>query len=58
MDEDLFQPLMPSFRNVHKHEMDFLRGYITFWGAYRNVGNENGNDTIGAKFKDAMCEAR
>jgi choline dehydrogenase-like flavoprotein len=49
-------PLMPSFRNVRKNDMDFLGGYITFWGAYRNVGNENGNDTIGAKFKEAMCE--
>ena len=49
-------PLMPSFRNVRKNDMDFLGGYITFWGAYRNVGNENGNDTIGAKFKEVMCE--
>lgn len=50
-------PLMPSFRNVRKNDMDFLGGYITFWGAYRNTGNENGNDTIGAKFKEALCEA-
>jgi choline dehydrogenase-like flavoprotein len=50
-------PLMPSFRNVRKNDMDFLGGYITFWGAYRNVGNENNNDTIGANFKDALCEA-
>lgn len=49
-------PLMPSFRNVHKHDMDFLGGYITFWGAYRNTGNENGNETIGAAFKNAMSE--
>jgi choline dehydrogenase-like flavoprotein len=49
-------PLMPSFRNVRKNDMDFLGGYITFWGAYRNVGNENNNDTIGVNFKDALCE--
>ena len=49
-------PLMPSFRNVRKNDMDFLGGYITFWGAYRNVGNENSNDTIGVNFKEAMCE--
>ncbi len=26
-------PLMPSFRNVRKNDMDFLGGYITFLGA-------------------------
>jgi choline dehydrogenase-like flavoprotein len=50
-------PLMPSFRNVRKNDMDFLGGYITFWGAYRNGGNENDNNAIGASYKDAMCEA-
>jgi len=50
-------PLMPSFRNVHQHEMDFLGGYLVFWGAYRNTGIENGTDTIGIKFKDDMSEA-
>jgi choline dehydrogenase-like flavoprotein len=49
-------PLMPSFRNVRKNDMDFLGGYITFWGAYRSVGDENSNDTIGANYKDALCE--
>ena len=49
-------PLMPSFRNVRKNDMDFLGGYITFWGAYRNTGNENNHDTIGPNFKDALCE--
>ncbi len=48
---------MPNFRNVYKQEMDFLRGYLVFWGAYRNAGNENSNDGIGANFKDAMSEA-
>jgi len=50
-------PLMPSFRNVRKNDMNFLGGYITFWGAYRNSGTENNGDAIGANFKDAMCEA-
>ncbi|QEC69122.1 GMC family oxidoreductase [Panacibacter ginsenosidivorans] len=50
-------PLMPSFRNVHKKEMDFMGGYLVFWGAYRNTGNANNNENIGASFKDAMCEA-
>src|SRR3954465_8957715 len=50
-------PLMPNFRNVYKQETDFLRGYLVFWGAYRDRGNENKNDTIGASFKNAMSEA-
>jgi choline dehydrogenase-like flavoprotein len=45
-------PLMPSFRNVRKNDMDFLGGYITFWGAYRNGGNENDKNAIGADSKD------
>ncbi len=50
-------PLMPSFRNVYKQQTDFLRGYLVFWGAYRNTGNPTNDITIGAAFKDAMSEA-
>lgn len=50
-------PLMPSFRNVYKQDMDFLGGYITFWGAYRNTGNDTAAEGIGAAFKAAMSEA-
>jgi choline dehydrogenase-like flavoprotein len=50
-------PLMPCFRNVYKQETDFMRGYLVFWGAYRDRGNENAIDPIGANFKDAMSEA-
>jgi len=49
-------PLMPSFRNVYKQETDFLRGYLVFWGAYRNTGNENDANNIGASYKEALCE--
>src|SRR4030095_15110673 len=49
-------PLMPSFRNVYKQETDFLRGYLVFWGAYRDTGNSAGADSIGAEFKEAMSE--
>ncbi len=27
--------MMPNFRNVHKQEMDFMRGYMTFYSASR-----------------------
>jgi len=49
-------PLMPSFRNVYKQEMDFLRGYLVFWGAYRNTGKTT-DETIGAAYKESLCEA-
>ncbi len=43
--------MMPSFRNVHKQEEDFMRGYMTFYSAGRMSGR---NDTIGAELKDAV----
>ncbi|MBS1947580.1 MAG: GMC family oxidoreductase [Bacteroidetes bacterium] len=52
------QPMMPNFRNVYKQEMDFLRGYMTFYGAGRALGNESdAKDPIGAGYKNAMAEA-
>ena len=48
------QPMMPNFRNVHKQETDFLRGYMVFFGAGRGYGIANG---LGADFKDALSEA-
>jgi choline dehydrogenase-like flavoprotein len=49
-------PLMPSFRNVYQQDTDFLRGYLVFWGAYRNTGGAT-SDAIGAAYKQAMSEA-
>ena len=50
------QPMMPNFRNVHQQETDFLRGYMTFFGAGR--GNASGAETegIGGSYKDAIAE--
>ena len=48
------QPMMPNFRNVHKQETDFLRGYMVFFGAGRGYGYADG---LGAAFKDALSEA-
>mgnify|MGYP003340120485 FL=1 len=45
--------LIPSFRNVRKQEMDFQRGYITFWAAGRNRAEGDG---IGAAFKGSLTE--
>jgi choline dehydrogenase-like flavoprotein len=49
------QVMMPNFRNVRKQEMDFQRGYMTFFGASR-PGWQQGNATpgVGAGFKDRI----
>lgn len=45
--------MMPSFRNVHKQEMDFLRGYMVFFSAGR-AGWNRGSEQIGAPLKEEM----
>ena len=47
------QPMMPNFRNVHKQETDFQRGYMVFFGAGRSRASAEG---IGAEFKDQSTE--
>ena len=47
------QPMMPNFRNVHKQEMDFLRGYMVFFGASRGRG---WSDNIGEELKNSYTE--
>ncbi len=48
------QVMMPNFRNVHKQETDFLRGYMVHFGAYRaSYGSGNG---IGTSFKTGTTE--
>jgi choline dehydrogenase-like flavoprotein len=52
------QPMMPNFRNVHKQEMDFLRGYMVFFGAGRGRGDFSAqDDTLGVRFKENLSEA-
>lgn len=43
------QAAMPSFRNVHRQEYDFMRGYMTFYSAARSGGP---SDQIGAGLKE------
>jgi len=50
--------VIPSFRNVRKQEMDFLRGYMVVYGAGRSRGNTTaGMDEIGGAYKDALTGA-
>jgi choline dehydrogenase-like flavoprotein len=48
--------MMPNFRNVKKQEMDFLRGYMTFYTAGRGGWGSAGNTPFGAAFKEANSE--
>jgi choline dehydrogenase-like flavoprotein len=45
--------MMPSYRNVHKQEMDFLRGYMVFYSATR-AGWNRGSEQIGAPLKEEL----
>lgn len=49
-------PMMPNFRNVHRQEMDFLRGYTVHYSVGRNRGNASGEEEIGPALKQAMTE--
>ena len=44
--------MMPNFRNVKKQEMDFLRGYMTFYSASRGGWGSKPNAPFGEEFKD------
>ncbi|HVW16059.1 MAG TPA: GMC family oxidoreductase [Mucilaginibacter sp.] len=48
------QPMIPNFRNIKKQEMDFQRGYMTFYGADRP--RAYADEGIGADFKTALGE--
>ncbi|HZK64183.1 MAG TPA: GMC family oxidoreductase [Puia sp.] len=49
--------MMPNFRNVHKQEMDFLRGYMVFYSASRSGwGHAVEGEQLGSSFKEAISE--
>jgi choline dehydrogenase-like flavoprotein len=50
--------MMPNFRNVYKQEMDFLRGYMTFYSVMRQGwGHPTDGPQIGGDYKEAISEA-
>ena len=52
--------MIPNFRNIHKHEMDFVGGYMAFSSCFRNTGiadTASSFPQIGADYKEAMSEA-
>jgi choline dehydrogenase-like flavoprotein len=44
--------MMPNFRNVKSQEMDFLRGYMTFYTAGRGGWGGAGDVSFGEEFKE------
>jgi choline dehydrogenase-like flavoprotein len=51
------EPILANYRNLYKHDMDYVGGFTTFMGAYRGRVNEDSlPETIGGDFKDALTE--
>ena len=48
--------MLPNFRNVKKQEMDFLRGYMSFYSAGRGGWGSARDVPFGAEFKEANSE--
>ena len=50
--------MLPNFRNVHKQEMDFMRGYMVHFSAGRGNAYPTGDKPeLGGEFKDSLTEA-
>ncbi|WP_439481545.1 GMC oxidoreductase [Cyclobacterium plantarum] len=49
--------MLPNFRNVKRQEMDFLRGYMSFYSAGRGSWGAARNEDFGPDFKEANSEA-
>ena len=50
--------MMPNFRNVHKQDTDFKRGYMVFYTATREGwGHGTEGPQIGSEYKEAISEA-
>jgi choline dehydrogenase-like flavoprotein len=51
------EPIIANYRNLKKHEMDYVGGFTTFMGAYRSRNSgEYLNERIGAEFKEAITQ--
>jgi len=51
------EAIIANYRNLDKRDADFVGGYTTFSGAYRERYDEsNAKETIGASFKESMQE--
>ena len=51
------EPILANYRNLHKQDTDYVGGFTTFMGAYRERGATKGlKEEIGADFKAALTE--
>ena len=51
------EPILANYRNLHKQDTDYIGGFTTFMGAYRERGSTEGlSEEIGAEFKNALSE--
>jgi choline dehydrogenase-like flavoprotein len=51
------EPILANYRNLGKHEMDYVGGFTTFMGAYRGgMDQDSLPEQIGGNFKDALSE--
>jgi choline dehydrogenase-like flavoprotein len=48
--------IIANYRNLHKQDTDFVGGYTTYVGAYREGHNITCPEQIGANYKETMCE--
>lgn len=49
--------MLPNFRNVHKQELDFMRGYMVHYSASRGGWQQGfGKEGIGSEWKDSLTE--
>lgn len=50
------EPILANYRNLGKQEMDYVGGFTTFMGAYRQRGDQTAIEkTCGAELKDLMA---
>jgi choline dehydrogenase-like flavoprotein len=51
------ETIIANYRNLHKHDTDYMGGFTTFSGAYRSFPSEDKmEETIGGNYKEAMGE--
>jgi choline dehydrogenase-like flavoprotein len=51
------EPIIANYRNLHKQDTDYVGGFTTFMGAYRDRVDESTlPEPVGGNYKDALCE--
>ncbi|SEW51812.1 GMC oxidoreductase [Chitinophaga arvensicola] len=48
------EPIIANYRNLQQQDTDYVGGFTTFMGAYRQRGEGDTDGVIGAAYKDAL----